>query len=117
MNIGCWNVRDANDILKYSDFKKFVFTNKLFCFGLVETKLSADKVVSLCSRLWPGWQFVHNLFNERARIIVVWNPVVADFKITSCLPRIIHGDLRFNGSGVVVSFVYGFNVDKQRDDM
>lgn len=110
-------MRGANDPLKYIEFKKFVQSNSLDCFALVETKLSIDRMVSMCSQLWPNWKFLSNATNDRARIVVVWNPFLVDFKLSLSLPQIVHGELYFRDRVVAISFIYGFNSSNQREGL
>lgn len=78
--IGSWNARGANSPSKFTEFKKWVFENKMVCFGLLETRISLNKVDRFCANLWPNWRFTHNATsNRKARVIVLWNPEVVQF--------------------------------------
>lgn len=68
------NVRDLNDPLRHGEIRRFIFTNKIFCRGLLETKVRDDYFDEVNKIIWPKWKIVHNGGNgKRIRILIGWN--------------------------------------------
>lgn len=62
MTILCWNVRGLNKPNKHDDFLAFLYKIKPGLVGLLETKVKAENVDRIYTKLFDGWEsFINNM--------------------------------------------------------
>ncbi|KAF8029450.1 hypothetical protein BT93_E1992 [Corymbia citriodora subsp. variegata] len=104
MIFGCWNIRGLMNPAKQAEVRQFVRLNKICCVGILETKVSAANFNNLSFGLIPGWKWMSNYeYASRGRIWVGWNPSLVGFNAILCSDQLIHGELKFLYSGIILS--------------
>ncbi|KAF8012225.1 hypothetical protein BT93_I0377 [Corymbia citriodora subsp. variegata] len=89
---------------KQAEVRQFVRLNKICCVGILETKVSVANFNNLSSGLIPGWKWMSNYeYSSRGRIWVGWNPSLVGFNAILCTDQLIHGELKFLYSGIILS--------------
>ncbi|KAF8034662.1 hypothetical protein BT93_C0851 [Corymbia citriodora subsp. variegata] len=89
---------------KQAEVRQFVRLNKICCVGILETKVSAANFNNLSFGLIPGWKWMSNYeYASRGRIWVGWNPSLVGFNAILCSDQLIHGELKFLYSGIILS--------------
>ncbi|KAF8029778.1 hypothetical protein BT93_E2262 [Corymbia citriodora subsp. variegata] len=95
---------------KQAEVRQLVRLNNLCCVGILETKVSTANFNNISSGLIPGWEWISNYdYSSRGRIWVGWNPSLVGFNALLCSDQLIHGELKFLNSGIVLtlSVAYG----------
>ncbi|KAJ6353313.1 hypothetical protein OIU76_002349 [Salix suchowensis] len=112
MIVKCWNVRGLNSPLKQHEVVNLMKKSKVDVCGLLETKLSLPKVLSLQKFRLKKWKFISNAASSSsARIVVLWNPSTVSVDMVGSSSQGLHVLVRSLVSQVElhITFVYGLH--------
>lgn len=112
-----WNVRGLNRSTKQAEVRKFLQSQKVGLFGLLETKVKASKLGTLYLNLCPQWCISSNIpLCNGVRIFIGWHPAVFSVDILCCTSQLIHlgAELVGGTKKFWCTFVYGHNDAKER---
>lgn len=81
IKIAAWNIRGLNNFLKQKEIFSFLQSHRLSLFGIVETNIRIEFMVSTIGQCFPShWVHIFNIdVGTTARIILAWDPLVLDF--------------------------------------
>ena len=117
VNIASWNIRGLNWPNKQEDVKIFLQKNQISFIGLLETKVKKEKVHTVASRIFHGWEWQHNFnHNAKGRIWVAWKPQVYRVQILKITEQMIHCEAHHvtKLEKFFITYVYGFNHAQER---
>lgn len=112
MIVQCWNVRGLNSPLKQHEVVNLMKKSKVDVCGLLESKLSLSKVLSLQKLRLKKWKFLANVASSSsARIVVFWNPSSVSVVLVGSSSQGLHVLVKSLVSQVEfhISFVYGLH--------
>ncbi|KAJ6291204.1 hypothetical protein OIU76_023294 [Salix suchowensis] len=112
MIVKCWNVRGLNSPLKQHEVVNLMKKSKVDVCGLLETKLSLSKVLSLQKFRLKKWKFLSNVASSSfARIVVFWNPSSVSVDLVGSSSQGLHVLVKSLVSQVEfhITFVYGLH--------
>lgn len=82
MNIVAWNVRGLNATNKHFEVFKFLNKFRPSMVGLLENKLTNDKIIRLKNSLPNNWNVLdNNSTGSKGRILIVWDSNVWKLKV------------------------------------
>lgn len=80
-----WNVRRINKQQKHIDIKNLINSKQAGLVSLLETKIKNKYMGKAYLNLFSGWCFTsNNVWLDKGRIIVAWNPAIFMMNILSC---------------------------------
>ncbi|KAJ8421769.1 hypothetical protein Cgig2_000946 [Carnegiea gigantea] len=85
-----WNVRGLNWPNKQEDVKIFLQLNKIGLVGLLETKIKRQKVETIASNIFRGWDWTNNFEISKGRIWVAWKPCSYSLTFLKKIDQLIH---------------------------
>ncbi|XP_074283518.1 uncharacterized protein LOC141608064 [Silene latifolia] len=115
MNIGVWNIRGMNKLLKQSEVISLFNSARLDILGIVETRIRKNKANNVQRRQFKHFFVLDNYSSHlNKRIWIIWknsNMVVTVHHSTS---QWIHLLVTNGALSMELTFVYGFNHPTQR---
>jgi len=112
MIVACWNIRGFARPLKHNGVKHLIKQQSIDVLGLLETKLSQEKLSWILSRKFQGWACINNFdVHAAGRILVIWNPGKVSIEPLEINPQVIHckATCKVSRQAVRLSFIYGFH--------
>ena len=112
MIVACWNIRGFSTPLKHNGVKHLIKKHAIDVLGLLETKISMEKLQWIMYHRFPNWMQVNNFSSHGAgRILVIWNPMKVSLVSIETNAQAMHCKISCNISKVsfFVSFIYGFH--------
>ena len=116
VHFGAWNGRRLNALstgersVKGEAATHYCLTNSVSLFGMLETKISADKEEEIERSLPVNWAHITNgHLVTPGRIWVMWNPAVFVVSLVRCTAQVV-------SCSVDKSYVYMMNEKAQRVD-
>lgn len=120
MKIGCWNVRSLNGRLTQNKVPALCKQHNIDIFGLLETKISKDKISDVMHWKFRKYNFYTNHdIVKGGRIVIIWNSVTADCQFIEAHSQVVHCRItnKVNAQSFVCSFVYGSSYINNRGDL
>lgn len=120
MGLRPWNVRGLNGPLTQNKVATLCKQHNLALFGLLETKLRADRMSSMLFNKFKNWEsHCNHEVVDGGRIIILWNPqYVYCIPLDTC-PQVVHCRIfnKITSQTFMCSFVYAFNTLSERTDL
>lgn len=117
-SIASWNIRGMNFSPKQTEVRQVINENKLSVCANLESHISVSNLDRICSIVFPHWNWTSNVHacDKNSRIIIGWDPNIADLMVLSLSDQVIHSQITFKADQKVVfcSFVYAHNLYTQR---
>lgn len=113
MNLGIWNTRGLNALIKQKEAKDFCVKNKLGLIGLVENKLCcSDMYVDCKTKFFADWEHVHNLqYHPVGRIWILWKSEEFETTVLDLGAQYVHLQIEVRRLNISFFFtvIYAFN--------
>ena len=117
MIILVWNTRGLNDPFKQKVVVSRIRELKVSMVCLLETRVKENNMMSIISRHFQGWQFLHNYSNvvQNGRIWVLWNNTL-QVELIDSMEQCIICSVSYGIQKFFFSAVYGCNegIDRRR---
>ena len=117
MIIGSWNIRGLNEPYKQDEVRSWVRVNRIFLFGLNETRVRPSSGSRITRSLMRGWKSINNYnHHSNGRIWILWDPSVVDIDMIYSTSQVIHVTVLLIQKQISfqVSFIYGLNSYTER---
>ena len=117
--IASWNVRGLNWPDKQEDVKLFLHLNKIGMVGLLETKIKHQKIETIASNIFRGWEWTNNFEISKGRIWVAWKPCSYSLTPLVKTDQLIHCEATqlSTSKHFHITFIYGHNHELQRQPL
>ena len=118
LKIASWNVKGVCDSLRQDEVKKFINSNNISIFGMIETQLRKKFVNDVFNEVFDGWSWASNTVDspKGCRIAVGWDSRVVGATLLSQSSQVMHFMVKDGSDNMIsfVSFIYGSNFVKER---
>lgn len=87
-----WNIQGMNQFPKQKEVQNLIHEFGVNVCAILESHIQSSKLHKICNLVFGNWKWMANyqLCHKGTRIIVGWNPNVADVMLLSQLDQVIH---------------------------
>nr|XP_033514585.1 uncharacterized protein LOC117279202 [Nicotiana tomentosiformis] len=116
-NMLCWNVRGMNALNKQKEVKLLCNKEEIGLIGTLETKIKAEKIDQVASKLFGGWGCITNLREHyNGRIWLAWRQEYFKMNLISMNAQVVTCEVTHNSlqATFMMTIVYAFNTKEDR---